>query len=155
MSNIASSFRDLENGFIFLDKDGLIKRQINFSYKKNYDLLMSSGLYKKLSNAKLLVSHKEIKNHSKNTYKIIDINTLKLYISKMNKMLSIAAVLAGVLLLILAVTYFALPANGLPHFIPGYSAVLTRHHFTHGIACLFLGLGAFAFAWFSSGKKQK
>jgi len=55
----SSSFRD-PSGFIFFDK-GIIKRQISKSYKENYGLLMSSGLYQKLVDEKLLVPHKEIK----------------------------------------------------------------------------------------------
>ncbi len=64
------------------------------------------------------------------------------------------SVLIGVLFILLAVVYFILPAHSLPHFIPGYDPTLARHHFTHGVGSLFLGLGALAFAWFSSGKKS-
>lgn len=72
----------------------------------------------------------------------------------MNKVIVFASILIGVVLLGLSIVYFALPAHSLPNFIPGYDATLARHHFTHGIASLLLGLGAFAFAWFSSGKKS-
>ena len=72
----------------------------------------------------------------------------------MQKIVTILAVVVGVLFVILAGLYFVTPANQLPHFIPGYSAEILRHHFTHGVASLFLGLGAFAFAWFYSGKKS-
>ena len=44
-----SSFRD-PSGFLFKWNDSLY-RQINHRYKNDYDLLMSSGLYKKLKNA--------------------------------------------------------------------------------------------------------
>jgi len=70
----------------------------------------------------------------------------------MNKILIVVSVIVGFLLIGLAILYFVTPASHLPHFIPGYTANLTRHHFTHGIASLFLGLGSFAFAWFSSAK---
>lgn len=66
----------------------------------------------------------------------------------------VLAVLVGFLFVVLSLVYFALPTNSLPHFIPGYDPSLLRHHFTHGIASLFLGFGCFAFAWFSSGKKS-
>ena len=56
--NVPGSFRD-PSGFLFF-KDGKIYRQINFSYKENYDLLMSSGLYESLINANLLIPHVEI-----------------------------------------------------------------------------------------------
>ena len=62
--------------------------------------------------------------------------------------------LAGILLIVLAYIYFVMPANALPSFIPGYDATLTKHHYTHGVGSLILGLGAFALAWFQSGKKS-
>ncbi len=71
----------------------------------------------------------------------------------MNKLVMLLSVLVGVVLVGISILYFVTPANHLPTFIPGYAADLTRHHFTHGIASLFLGLGAFAFGWFASGKK--
>ncbi len=62
MNNNSStaSFRD-NSGFIF-QKDEIFYRQVNKSYKKNYDFLISSGLYDKLSSNKLLISHQEIAN---------------------------------------------------------------------------------------------
>lgn len=53
--NTMGSFRD-PSGFVFL-KDGFIYRQINLSYKENYDYLMSSGLYDCLVMNGLLISH--------------------------------------------------------------------------------------------------
>jgi len=52
-----SSFRD-PNGFLF-HFDGNLFRQINHSYKENYDHLMKSGLYEELVNSNLLVIHEE------------------------------------------------------------------------------------------------
>lgn len=56
-SIVSSSFRD-PGGFLFYKNDELY-RQINNSYKEQYDLLMDSGLYQTLSEKKLLVSHDE------------------------------------------------------------------------------------------------
>ena len=53
-----SSFRD-PSGFIY-KKDNEIYRQVNFSYKEDYDLLMNSGLYEKLISKKWLVEHIEV-----------------------------------------------------------------------------------------------
>lgn len=67
-----SSFRD-PSGFVFYEK-GKIYRQINQSYKEDYDYLMSSGLYKSLTKKGLLISHKELFSRSpltKEGYKII------------------------------------------------------------------------------------
>lgn len=68
---ITSSFRD-PSGFIF-KKEEKILRQINLSYKENYDFFIQSGLFKKLANEKLLINHKEIKTKiSGPAYKIIE-----------------------------------------------------------------------------------
>ncbi len=55
---IPSSFRD-PMGFIFF-KEGICYRQVNPSYKENYDYLIDSGLYKKLTEAELLIPHEEV-----------------------------------------------------------------------------------------------
>jgi hypothetical protein len=70
--NLSSSFRD-PSGFLFF-QDGSIYRQINQSYKENYDHLMSSGLYESLVNAGLLIPHQEVGidyARTDNAYKII------------------------------------------------------------------------------------
>lgn len=63
-----SSFRD-NSGFIFWENNE-IYRQINESYKNEYDLLMSCGLYEKLTEKKWLIPHKEVEN-KKGAYKVI------------------------------------------------------------------------------------
>jgi len=71
-NRLGSSFRD-PSGFIFT-KDRTIYRQINNSYKENYDFLFSSGLYQALVDANLLVKHTEVSIEppdSENEYKII------------------------------------------------------------------------------------
>ena len=59
----ASSFRD-PDGFVFLE-NGIIYRQVNSSYKVNYDFLIHSGLYKSLVEKNLLISHEEYSGSSK------------------------------------------------------------------------------------------
>jgi len=54
---VSASFRD-PSGFMF-KRDGEFYRQVNQSYKADYDLLMSSGLYQHLSKAKALIPHQE------------------------------------------------------------------------------------------------
>jgi hypothetical protein len=56
--NIPSSFRD-PSGFLFY-RNGSIYRQVNFTYKENYDQLMNSGLYEVLVSAELLIPHEEV-----------------------------------------------------------------------------------------------
>ena len=55
--NEPGSFRD-PCGFLFYE-DNRIYRQINKIYKQDYDMLMDSGLYKALTDSKLLVSHED------------------------------------------------------------------------------------------------
>ena len=52
------SFRD-PSGFVFF-KEGVCYRQINLVYKENYDLLLESGLYAKLTSEGLLLFHEKV-----------------------------------------------------------------------------------------------
>jgi hypothetical protein len=69
---INASFRD-PSGFVFKENNKIF-RQINNSYRRNYDHLVSSGLLKKLFDENLLIYHKEIKDNTtdSSTYKIIE-----------------------------------------------------------------------------------
>ncbi|MGK0296861.1 MAG: ribosomal protein L11 methylase PrmA [Gammaproteobacteria bacterium] len=59
MSNkLECSFRD-PSGFLF-KKDDILYRQINYSYKENYNYFKSSGLYNELVELDLLVRHEEV-----------------------------------------------------------------------------------------------
>jgi hypothetical protein len=55
---LSASFRD-PSGFLFTDS-GILYRQINRAYSKDYARLMDSGLYDKLVKASLLISHVEV-----------------------------------------------------------------------------------------------
>lgn len=57
MQPISASFRD-PSGFVFRDQ-GTVQRAVHESYRSNYELLMSSGLYEKLIGKGWLVSHEE------------------------------------------------------------------------------------------------
>jgi len=69
----ASSFRD-PSGFLF-KSDGILFRQINNSYKANYDQLMSSGFFDVLIEQGLIIPHEEVLDilapHTETAYKII------------------------------------------------------------------------------------
>jgi hypothetical protein len=73
--------------------------------------------------------------------------------------LVLPAVVLGVLLVVIAVIYFAEPAHSLPSFFPGHvsatNAEAKHHHTKHGIAALVVALALFAFAWFQSGPKTQ
>lgn len=72
VSKISGSFKD-PSGFIF-STNGSIYRQINPYYKENYNLLIKSGLYTKLTSLGYLISHQEVKlpgNQFTRAFKII------------------------------------------------------------------------------------
>jgi predicted tellurium resistance membrane protein TerC len=71
-----------------------------------------------------------------------------------DKTLTYLAYALAAVLLIVGVVYFTQAANHLPHFFPGYSETETKTHFKHGVAAIFLALGAVAFGWFKSGPKS-
>jgi hypothetical protein len=58
MDKSPSSYKD-PDGFVY-SAGNEIFRQVNFSYRENYDLLFSSGLYGKLTGEKLLIGHAEL-----------------------------------------------------------------------------------------------
>lgn len=68
-----ASFRD-PSGFVF-SRDGQLLRQVNESYREDYDLLMKSGLYEALTSRGLLVSHDEVDGDAAaapGAYKVIE-----------------------------------------------------------------------------------
>jgi hypothetical protein len=69
---VPGSFRD-PSGFLF-KKGSVLYRQVNKKYKDDYDLLKSSGLYKKLMDKGYIVKHEEValdKRVTDDAYKII------------------------------------------------------------------------------------
>lgn len=69
----------------------------------------------------------------------------------MNKLLTLSAIVLGILLVGLALLYWLTPAGALPPFVPGYEAGSGTIHFKHGLGSLIFGLAAFVFAWFQTG----
>jgi uncharacterized membrane protein HdeD (DUF308 family) len=73
--------------------------------------------------------------------------------------LVLPAVLLGVVLIVVAIVYFADPAHSLPSFFPGHVSATDKeaahHHTKHGIAALVVALACFAFAWFQTGPKGR
>jgi hypothetical protein len=63
----------------------------------------------------------------------------------------IAAVVVGILLIALAIYYWAEPAHSLPSWLPGHEAGSNHHHVKHGIAAFLVGLACLAYAWFQTG----
>jgi uncharacterized membrane protein HdeD (DUF308 family) len=71
-----------------------------------------------------------------------------------DRLVAAVAVVVGIVLIVVAVVYFAEPAKSLPGFFPGHQAGSAHHHTKHGIAALFVGLAALVLAWFRSGPKR-
>jgi 23S rRNA U2552 (ribose-2'-O)-methylase RlmE/FtsJ len=74
-----SSFRDPE-GFVFSNDEGRIFRQIQKSYKKDYDHFIKSGLYDELLKKHLIQPHTEVDTSlafSENAYKVLEYNHLE------------------------------------------------------------------------------
>jgi drug/metabolite transporter (DMT)-like permease len=65
------------------------------------------------------------------------------------------AIVLGIVLIVIAVVYWAEPARSLPSFFPGHEAGSNHHHVKHGIASFLVGLACFAFAWFNTGPKKR
>jgi hypothetical protein len=68
-----------------------------------------------------------------------------------DRLLALIAVAAGIVLVVIAVVYWALPAKSLPGFFPGHQAGSNHHHVKHGIAAFLVGLACLAYAWFQTG----
>jgi hypothetical protein len=65
------------------------------------------------------------------------------------------AVLAGLVLIAIAIVYWAEPAKSLPGFFPGHEAGSNHHHVKHGIASFLVGLACLVFAWFRSAGPRR
>jgi Spy/CpxP family protein refolding chaperone len=70
-----------------------------------------------------------------------------------SRALTVLAVIAAVVLIAVAVVYWAEPASSLPSWWPGHKAGSGHHHTKHGIAAFLLGLACLAYAWFQTGKR--
>ena len=70
-----------------------------------------------------------------------------------SRLLTAAAVVVGVALIVVAVVYWVEPAHSLPGFFPGHTSGSNHHHVKHGIAALVVGLAVLAFGWFQSGPR--
>ena len=71
-----------------------------------------------------------------------------------DRLLTWLAVAAGIVLIVIAIVYWAEPAKSLPGFFPGHQAGSAHHHVKHGIAAFLVGLACLVFAWFRTGPKR-
>ncbi len=59
----------------------------------------------------------------------------------------------GIILIVVAIMYWSVPAGSLPTFMPGYDAGSTLIHVKHGVVTFILGVLVFTLTWFKTGKK--
>ncbi len=71
-----------------------------------------------------------------------------------SRLVTAAAVVVGLALIVVAAIYWAEPARSLPSFFPGHEAGSSHHHAKHGIAAFLVGLAVLAFAWFQSAPRK-
>jgi hypothetical protein len=71
-----------------------------------------------------------------------------------DRVLVALAVLAGVVLIVIAIVYWVEPARSLPGFFPGHESGSGHHHVKHGIAAFLVGVACLVFAWFRTGPKR-
>jgi uncharacterized RDD family membrane protein YckC len=71
------------------------------------------------------------------------------------RLLIALAVVAGIVLIVIAIVYWAEPAKSLPSFFPGHESGSNHHHVKHGIAAFLLGLASLVFAWFQTGPRGR
>ena len=60
-----------------------------------------------------------------------------------------AAIVLGLVLAVIALVYWLVPAGSLPGFFPGFEAGGTRIHAKHGIAAAVVAVILFVFAWYA------
>jgi hypothetical protein len=63
------------------------------------------------------------------------------------------AIVLGVVFAVIAVVYWAVPADSLPAFFPGAEAGLARPRVKHGIAAAVVAVLFFAWAWYSGRQR--
>ena len=61
--------------------------------------------------------------------------------------MKLIAYLIGAVCLVAAVIYFALPADALPSFLPGFDPSMPRIRLKHGIAAAAAGVVLFIIGW--------
>jgi hypothetical protein len=72
-----------------------------------------------------------------------------------DRLLALAAAIVGLVLIAVAVVYWAEPARSLPGFFPGHTAGSAHHHVKHGIAAFLVGAALLVFAWFRSAEPKR
>jgi hypothetical protein len=64
----------------------------------------------------------------------------------LRELIILFGLVVGLFFFALATIYFLVPANPLPHFMPGYDSALSKIHTTHGLGFLLVGIIGFVMA---------
>jgi hypothetical protein len=62
--------------------------------------------------------------------------------------MKLVCTLLGIILIVVAVIYFVMPADQLPNVMPGHQSGLMRVRFKHGVASGAVGIVLLAVGWF-------
>jgi hypothetical protein len=60
----------------------------------------------------------------------------------------------GLILIVIGIVYFAVPAKSLPVFFPGHVKGMHGRRTKHGIAAIVLGIVAWIGAWFTTAPSR-
>jgi hypothetical protein len=63
--------------------------------------------------------------------------------------MKIAAIILGLILAVVAIVYFVVPAGSLPGFFPGFEAGSTRVHVKHGVVSAVAAVVLFGIGWWA------
>jgi hypothetical protein len=68
--------------------------------------------------------------------------------------LTFVLILIGLVLIVIGIVYFAVPAKSLPAFFPGHVKGMSGRRTKHGIAAIVLGVLVWVGAWFTTGPRH-
>ena len=68
--------------------------------------------------------------------------------------LTVVLVLIGLVLIVIGIVYFAVPAKSLPAFFPGHVKGMSGKRTKHGIAAIVVGVVVLIGAWFTSAPRR-
>jgi hypothetical protein len=66
--------------------------------------------------------------------------------------MKLAAMVLGIVLIVIAVVYLAVPADSLPSFLPGHEAGMMRPRMKHGLLAGAVGVVLLAAGWWMGRK---
>jgi uncharacterized membrane protein len=68
--------------------------------------------------------------------------------------LTVVLIVIGLILIVIGIVYFAVPAKSLPTFFPGHVTGMKGRRTKHGIAAIVLGVLVWIGAWFTTAPSR-